>query len=1526
MDEEENMMQNQEDTNRETEKNRKKEEMGKKVAEKAAKKLAGKGSLMAPLAHIVMIAAPILIAIILIVGIIIFLLTMPGMVMDKLKGMFEALGNYVAAFFGADTTEQIKETDIYATLDYLEQMGYDLKGFGFLTDYVTDISEVDSDDYDDSEGAHLDPDMGVIRNDNDNIIYAKSDYVFSYIASDNYVYTLANDNIATQDQADGWFAKLTTAIATAWYRIRNAVFGPVFDVLGVTNAVGERWGKGLITLYYEETPKNIGEKGTWVNQGSIWNWDNIKINMSNKTLSIARNEFLNTNEPIEFTLDGWSGRYGMPIEFLLSVHVATMMPDLPFDMIRNFPTRVNVYLHETSGDATAGYEIGSNQYVSYETLQTELSGLAGKNWFSSAINWFDNWFETTGEVEAARELGIDVGTGTGLCTCEFKEVEGTEIVSSACTYCKKKLEAMTEYLSDSNDYNFKAYTPYIANVENHWYRDVYFVSKVDGEKKPDGFVENDYDYEAITGERWTLYETDSNGEFILYEINEDGSYGNVYDGTAKEAQEAGIAVAKKAKLVKEEDGLYEDFGWEENGAGKWTAYGKEDTSSGYERLFTDEEVEEKTQDIGDETKKQAYKDALAKLYVNLNLTENVVQKGEGLRTETNPTIKKMFLQNQYFKYDGTVERAEVITALRKKGISYGALSDSDLDKSVTISNSDGNESTYKVSDVSGKVSLNQDALNAFSMLENTHTMDADFIYRDFKELIVELGYFEKEELTDETPRLLQWLVPEINSAGFPNKPIDKNENEFGTMVHSKGDIKANEKNTVLAKLKDFLANEAEHKQKDENISGMNPREENMAPVSSMNITTNLLLRDTVGALDGDVDPSSVSVQEFMEAAAEIHSRMEGNFWEYCAAGVHSGSSARHTSDGSCPGNYSTYEAANSGGKTADCSSYVSWVLQEVGVIKAKYNTTGMYTALAEYILTKEEAGELKEGDIVLTSSHVQINGANNLQYNAGSTNAIQNPPKEYVPEYTHVIRLPFNGSTSSKKGQYEGYKGNEAVVSPVTGILLDYGTYDGSNDKSSITDELYRQNVDLKYAKNVSEEDGGDGESPVLNPEYDPSKPDLVGYAKILVLDAENYKKLEAHTDTPWKNNSLVYTSKKTDNDGKEVQKVKYKDDASFESKDIKADEVLEDWTELQKTVYGYKEFAESYEYGGISGYVVYIDGFECYKPDENFTDEQLETESPSKDSELAITLDSFKKITSSNIEEPDENDVMKSLYEKDETHKMASKRATEKLKATTKVKDEANSTICLDVDGKPLIFIKEGTLIGRTITDYQLIEEYRGESYDQYRKSSETAEEPAEDSEESDENEDAVIGNYLRILFMDKDGANVEDVENYMKIDEPGSGKKLAGDTIEEKVWLALLDAGFSEIAAAGVMGNIYGESGFDPAAIEGGSGEGHGLCQWSFGRKEQLFAFAASRGVDWTDEDLQVEFLIAELTPGGGADGHASYQFSGYESEKEKWENASNVEDATTAFCAGFERPSVPRHQERIDAAQKYYEMYGS
>lgn len=162
------------------------------------------------------------------------------------------------------------------------------------------------------------------------------------------------------------------------------------------------------------------------------------------------------------------------------------------------------------------------------------------------------------------------------------------------------------------------------------------------------------------------------------------------------------------------------------------------------------------------------------------------------------------------------------------------------------------------------------------------------------------------------------------------------------------------------------------------------------------------------------------------------------------------------------------------------------------------------------------------------------------------------------------------------------------------------------------------------------------------------------------------------------------------------------------------------------------------------------------------------------------------------------------------------------------------------------------------------------------------------------------------------------------------GTAGSIIGGSIQAKVWVALRKLGYSEEATAGAMGNIHYESGgFNPSAIERGSGIGAGLCQWSYGRRTQLEAYARSKGKDWKDEDIQVEFLVGELTQGGGADGYASYQLmSTARATPSQFINAKSVQDATRAFCWSFERPradagesSMPR---RIEAALKYYDEF--
>lgn len=164
-------------------------------------------------------------------------------------------------------------------------------------------------------------------------------------------------------------------------------------------------------------------------------------------------------------------------------------------------------------------------------------------------------------------------------------------------------------------------------------------------------------------------------------------------------------------------------------------------------------------------------------------------------------------------------------------------------------------------------------------------------------------------------------------------------------------------------------------------------------------------------------------------------------------------------------------------------------------------------------------------------------------------------------------------------------------------------------------------------------------------------------------------------------------------------------------------------------------------------------------------------------------------------------------------------------------------------------------------------------------------------------------------------------------------------GGSIQEKVWFALKDLGLSDIAVAGAMGNIHYESGsFNPTLVEGGYTEdngGIGLCQWTNyprnsgnGRNAQLKAYAASKGTTWQDEDIQVEFLVAELTNGNGfAEKQlltSSSSYDGVRHNPSEWKEAEDVEVATRVFCYCFERPNADAARSSMNTRIEYAKMY--
>ncbi len=170
-----------------------------------------------------------------------------------------------------------------------------------------------------------------------------------------------------------------------------------------------------------------------------------------------------------------------------------------------------------------------------------------------------------------------------------------------------------------------------------------------------------------------------------------------------------------------------------------------------------------------------------------------------------------------------------------------------------------------------------------------------------------------------------------------------------------------------------------------------------------------------------------------------------------------------------------------------------------------------------------------------------------------------------------------------------------------------------------------------------------------------------------------------------------------------------------------------------------------------------------------------------------------------------------------------------------------------------------------------------------------------------------------------------------------------LTGKTNEEKIWNYLTAAGMTACGAAGLMGNLYAESGLVPAnlqntcekklgytdatytaAVDSGDytnfakdGAGYGLAQWTYHtRKAALLAFAKAAGKSVGDLETQLAFLVKELG-------------ESFKTVLAALKKTASVTEATVCVLTGFERPadqSEAAKARRTGYAQMFYDKYAA
>lgn len=837
---------------------------GAKNAAKAAQKIKKSGLALKIIGFLWPAVIAILI-ILLLIGAYSFITTMPGMLLDKVSELAGGLWADLCNLFTGENGAYITDQDQYQLSEYIENMGYDVVGYGFAS--PNDV-KIETDETTGEEKRKV-----------------TSKYLKAYLLADFNTY--APEKTRLKELADGSLIGGLAAITEAL----NGWFGE--DVL-----------KGMIV--FEDD--NI--------------FRNQKIDRQSKTLTVGVWNGLKENT-YTFNIDGWTGRYGKPLEFLLTLHVSTMAPDLVYELAsdKNFDTKVHVSYEPVEAWITTRYLVSDDTISNLEELEKNDDTKYDVIWNVEGLEYLKDKVDGSGELSLEKDdlekiqeivesetdeydsankgfilingwseyfkeiikqiddgsimqsetgrslfntIAVDNGdlgvTPNDWITLKYpgapddiiyetirsiSDMKGfMEDAIEQAELVDKDLEFLQEptYYSEDALYSIEEYSPTssyeyamaydslqdrIANgetLEKEEIQTAFAATKQSLEKVipildeiyKNGKGYDDEDGNHIDGDLETLNKAKSDQDKIRSQLIEalleigltpeaikeasklnDGDQGtkiktvdpyityvskawyrNVYfviDETnidKADIQEDKYIQQLKDKLAKGARG--EDV--------YFSAYGpKADTKVTLpEYVFepnkgTDEEdmkgLNGKGQFLISEVRNSSLmtQSSQPKLgEINQHTKELFAGKGNDGKNGTNP-------KPQYYIYNGSYETAEEIEKLKEKVEQEGAVTDEQINALDT-------------KDVYKEIDMNKNSFAAFTILENMKTDDADFILRDFKDLLVELKYFKKSDLEDKNIGVLDWIFPAYIPESWPDSEFEKQNYQYGTYIKYRENI------------------------------------------------------------------------------------------------------------------------------------------------------------------------------------------------------------------------------------------------------------------------------------------------------------------------------------------------------------------------------------------------------------------------------------------------------------------------------------------------------------------------------------------------------------------------------------------------------------------------------------------------------------------------------------------------------------------------------------------------------------------
>lgn len=702
------------------------------------------------------------------IGVILFFQNMPGQILGKVKKVASTIGAVVRSKINGEQAD-ITSDEVVELAQYLENMGYNVEGYGFA-----DVKYSEDEDKNSTYGVTTT--SGKTRE----ILSVTKDshsknYLKDYMAADEMTYFKATEN------AFGWFQALVDNFQNAMEG--NDVTASSADystgLIEVDNTGHETWEK-VVSIANVIPPVGLFNKT--IGKGLV---DPTKIDKTNHVLRIKGDKY-NYN----FALDGWTSKYGRPLELFLALHLSTMMPDL-VDQIatdKAFNTKVhisfqytNLYAEQINVTSDNGEEIHKEDifdaYINYmiDCFETNLAN--DQNTLANAIATYSqqnnnpgnnnrSTAQTTITQDTIDDLREYVNDDEACLSALNKLIRGSDRVNTEEAILKEvkvnsKSKSLSQILNIVGLVSSKIPNPGPANT------------KLSGDNST--YLEGITDTQL--NELTELYANLACGQEFYLPLITRVSKNWFWDGNKEE-----------------EEGTNED-------ANNNVYFTKSDNDNNLIGVYNTTKSAKKTVQFepNDESSLKGFNITVNGLIINPD--GFFYQVNEPYTVGPNPEIVALF-KNKYYKYDGTDETARKIAISKKldeetknssvaidNEIEYyykGEKTTVSDDEKTAYESKDGNELATKETPSFGS---SKDTLSSFEILKNMDTEDSEVIYRmlkqlatseKLKEVIGEGNVLKKSDVTQDLKQILLWPFDKVD--GKTPGTVSKDVNKYGMII------------------------------------------------------------------------------------------------------------------------------------------------------------------------------------------------------------------------------------------------------------------------------------------------------------------------------------------------------------------------------------------------------------------------------------------------------------------------------------------------------------------------------------------------------------------------------------------------------------------------------------------------------------------------------------------------------------------------------------------------------------------------